>query len=183
MWWVIYWWYRLILLGTSGLIKNINHTGWWKRKGLECQEESDMVKWAESEKTKKSLLPATLLGFPGGSDCKESACHAGDLGLIPGSERYPGEGNDIPLHYSWLRIPWTKEPGGLQSMGSRRVRHNWATNTFTFTSVTIKTKRLSGWMHIWMKIQIWPWEGLGLLRTLPRAKLAFRIKPHSRQRR
>ena len=61
-----------------------------------------MVKWAESEKTKKSLLPVTLLGFPGGSDCKESACRAGDLGLIPGSERYPGEGNGIPLHYSWL---------------------------------------------------------------------------------
>ena len=28
------------------------------------------------------------------------------------------------------RIPWTEEPGGLQSMGSRRVRHNWVTNTF-----------------------------------------------------
>ena len=30
-----------------------------------------------------------------------------------------------------LRIPWTEEPGGLQSMGSRRVGHDWATNTFT----------------------------------------------------
>ena len=30
------------------------------------------------------------------------------------------------------RIPWTEEPGGLQSMGSQRVRHDWATNTFTF---------------------------------------------------
>ena len=30
------------------------------------------------------------------------------------------------------RIPWTEEPGGLQSMGSQRVGHNWATNTFTF---------------------------------------------------
>ena len=29
------------------------------------------------------------------------------------------------------RIPWTEEPGGLQSMGSHRVRHDWATNTFT----------------------------------------------------
>ena len=27
------------------------------------------------------------------------------------------------------RIPWTEEPGGVQSMGSQRVRHNWATNT------------------------------------------------------
>ena len=33
------------------------------------------------------------MGFPGGSDSKESACNAGDPGLIPGSERSPGEGN------------------------------------------------------------------------------------------
>ena len=31
-----------------------------------------------------------------------------------------------------LRIPWTEEPGGLQSMGSQRVGHDWATDTFTF---------------------------------------------------
>ena len=35
--------------------------------------------------------------FPGGSDGKASACNAGDLGLIPGSGRYPGEGNGNPL--------------------------------------------------------------------------------------
>ena len=29
------------------------------------------------------------------------------------------------------RIPWTEEPGKLQSMGSQRIRHDWATNTFT----------------------------------------------------
>ena len=32
-----------------------------------------------------------------------------------------------------LRIPWTEEPGGLQFMGSQRVRHNWATNTVILT--------------------------------------------------
>ena len=37
--------------------------------------------------------------FPGGSDGKASACNAGDLGLIPGSGRYPGEGNGNPLQY------------------------------------------------------------------------------------
>ena len=36
------------------------------------------------------------LGFPGGSDSKESACSAGDLGSIPGSERSTGEGNGNP---------------------------------------------------------------------------------------
>ena len=38
--------------------------------------------------------------FPGGSVSKESACDAGDPGLIPGSGRAPGEGNGIPLQYS-----------------------------------------------------------------------------------
>ena len=45
------------------------------------------------------------MGFPGGSDGKESACHAADLGLIPGLGRSPGEGNGYPLHYSCLENP------------------------------------------------------------------------------
>ena len=40
--------------------------------------------------------------FPGGSDGKESACNAGDLSLIPGLGRYPGEGHDNPLQWSFL---------------------------------------------------------------------------------
>ena len=42
---------------------------------------------------------------------------------------------DMATHSTILawRIPWTEEPGGLQSMGSQRVGHNWATSTFTFT--------------------------------------------------
>ena len=55
-----------------------------------------------------------------------SACNAGDLGLIPGLGRSPGEG--MATHSSTLawKIPWTEEPGGLQSMRSLRVRHDWA---------------------------------------------------------
>ena len=41
----------------------------------------------------------------GGSDSKESACNAGDLGLIPGLGRLPGEGNGNPLQYSCLENP------------------------------------------------------------------------------
>ena len=44
----------------------------------------------------------TLLGFPGGSAGKESACNAGDLGSVPGLGRSPGEGNSYPLQYSGL---------------------------------------------------------------------------------
>ena len=46
--------------------------------------------------------PILRLGFPGDSDDKESACNAGDPGLIPGWKRNPGEGNGYPLQYSCL---------------------------------------------------------------------------------
>ena len=43
-----------------------------------------------------------------------------DAGLIPGLGRFPGEGNSNAFQYSCLGIPWTEEPGGLQSMGSQK---------------------------------------------------------------
>ena len=71
-----------------------------------------------------SLLP----WWPSG---KESACNAGDQVGSLGQE-YPLE-KGMATHSSFLAwgIPWTEEPGGLQSMESQRVRHDWATNTFT----------------------------------------------------
>ena len=45
------------------------------------------------------------MGFPCGSAGKESACDAGDLGLIPGLGRSPGEGKSYPLQYSGLENP------------------------------------------------------------------------------
>ena len=53
-------------------------------------------------------------GFPHSSVGKESACSEGDPGLIPGSERSPGEGNGNPLQYSCWEILRTEEPGRLQ---------------------------------------------------------------------
>ena len=43
-------------------------------------------------------------GFPGGSAGKESTCNAGDLGLIPGWGRSPGEGSGYPLQDSWASL-------------------------------------------------------------------------------
>ena len=51
--------------------------------------------------------------FPGGSDGKESACNAGDSGLIPGLGRYPGEENGYPLQYSCLGNPTDRGVCGL----------------------------------------------------------------------
>ena len=44
------------------------------------------------------------MGFPDSSVGKESACNVGDLGLIPGFGRSPGEGKSYPLQYSWASL-------------------------------------------------------------------------------
>ena len=61
------------------------------------------------------------LGFPGGSDGKESACNVGDLGSIPGLGDPLEKGMATHSGILAWRIPWTEEPGGLQSMGSQRA--------------------------------------------------------------
>ena len=59
--------------------------------------------WSQSDLTAFLItLLYYLLGFPGGSDGKESACNAGDPGSISGSGRSPGEGNGNPLQYFCL---------------------------------------------------------------------------------
>ena len=65
--------------------------------------------------------PKSGRGFPGGSDDKAAAYNAGDLGSILGWED-PLE-MEMATHSSILawKIPWTEEPGRLQSMGSQRV--------------------------------------------------------------
>ena len=61
------------------------------------------------------------MGFPGGSDNEESAYNVGDPGLIPGSGRsLDKELATLCSVLAW-RIPWTEEPGGLQSMGSKSL--------------------------------------------------------------
>ena len=69
-------------------------------------------------------MTLVFLGFPGGSDGKESTCSAGDLGLILGWEDPLEKG--MATHSSILawRIPWTEDAGGLQSMGSKRMGHD-----------------------------------------------------------
>ena len=64
------------------------------------------------------------VGFPSGSNGKESACNSGDPGLIPGFARSPEKG--MVTHSSILawRISWTEEPDRLQFMGLQRFGHN-----------------------------------------------------------
>ena len=72
------------------------------------------------------------MGFPGGSDGKESACKVGDPGSILGQEDPLEKTLTHSSILAW-RIPGTEEPGGLQSMGSQKVRHDGVTNILAGT--------------------------------------------------
>ena len=76
-----------------------------------------------------------FLGFPDGSDGKDSACTAGNPGLIPGWGFNPlaKEVATLSSILAW-EIFWTEEPGRLQSRGLQRVGHDWVTNAVTFFS-------------------------------------------------
>ena len=69
--------------------------------------------------------------FPGGSDGKESACNAGDMGSIPGLGRSPGQGNGNPLQYSCLENSMDR---GAWWAAVHRVAKSWmqlSTHTYT----------------------------------------------------
>ena len=68
---------------------------------------------------------AFIMGFPGGSAGKESACDTGDLGSIPGLGRSPGGGHDNPLQYSCLEYPMDKGAWqATQSMELQRIEYD-----------------------------------------------------------
>ena len=93
--------------------------------------------------------------LPRGSDGKQSACSAEDPGLIPGSRRCPGEGNDYTLQYSCLENFMDKGAWWATVHGLQKVRHDWATNT------------LSGFIWKQQKIAIWAcnlWQTTGMFR-------------------
>ena len=97
------------------------------------------------------MLVTSLLGFPGGSEVKASACNAGDLGSIPGLGRSPGEGNGTLLQYSCLENPmdggawWATVHGVAKSQ-------TWLSDfTFTFTSLLMMVHPLCHYEY-WLPV-------------------------------
>ena len=84
----------------------------------------------------ESFIPqiSRVKGFPGSSVGKESTCNAGDMGLIPGSERAPGEENGYSLQYSCLGNPMDREAWQATVHGVSRVRHNLVTKPLPLES-------------------------------------------------
>ena len=77
------------------------------------------------------VLHTSLAGFPGGSVAGNPPADAGDIGLIPGLERAPGEGNGNSLQYSCLGNPVDRGAGGLQSVG---LKKSWTLSNSTTSS-------------------------------------------------
>ena len=69
---------------------------------------------------------------------------------------------EMATHSSILawRIPWTEEPGGLQSMGSQRIRHNWATNTHTHTHTQKRQRPWTAKAILRKKKQTYVYQGM-----------------------
>ena len=91
-------------------------------KNLPAMQET-LVQFLGGEVPLDKLPIPVFLGFPGGSDGKESTCNVGDLGLIPGLGRSSGEGNSYPLHYSCLENTTNRGDWHLTIYG---VSQNWA---------------------------------------------------------
>ena len=101
------------------------------------------------------------MGFPGGSDGKESTCSVGDLGLIPGLGRSPGGGQATHSSVLAWRIPWTEEPGRLQSLVLQRVGHDWATKHCIFVNIlflTFTEMRLTNESCIYLRYMYIQWN-------------------------
>ena len=110
---------RIYFLPCTQLVKNL----------LQCRRPW-FDYWVGKLRWRRDRLPTPVfLGFPDGSDGKESACNAGDLSLIPGLGRSPGEG--MATHSSILA--WRIH--GLYSPWGPRVGHDWATFSFTCRKV------------------------------------------------
>ena len=87
-------------------------------------------------KARFDIIAPPIVGFPGGSDYKESSCQCRRPRFDPWGQKDP-LGKGMATHSSVLawRIPWTEEPGGLQSMGSQSLAR--LSDTFTFHTLTL----------------------------------------------
>ena len=120
------------------------------RRSLHHECSARSFSFSSEPITTQSLLKLLIFWFhcitPHSSVDKESACNAEDPGSLPESGRSPGEGIGHSLQCFWAsqamtphsstlawKIPWMVKPGRLQSMGSLRVGHDWATSLSLFT--------------------------------------------------
>ena len=110
------------VLSSSGTLSSLSGTNQHIRGRIFEETSMYNILNSDSRMPSSSLISTNPLGFPGGSDSKEFTYNAGDPGGLDPLEKGMATHSSI---LAW-RIPWTEEPGRLQSMGSQRVRHDWS---------------------------------------------------------
>ena len=99
-------------MGDIGLISGLGKSPWGRERlptiiflPGKFHGQKNLAGYSPLGREESDMTELLSLCFPGSSDGKESACNAGDLGLIPGLRRSPGEGDGNPLQYSCLEDP------------------------------------------------------------------------------
>ena len=119
---------KFMYLGLASLVAQLV-------KNLPAMQETLAQFWVRKIHWRRDSLPtAVFLGFPGGSDSKESGCNAGDMGLIPGLGRSPGGRHGNPLQYSVLTWRILMDRGGWWATihGVAKVGQDWVTKNSTW---------------------------------------------------
>ena len=116
------------LVGEPGWRNHLYHWISLRSEKLATWGKMGLLWWFSLFTDQHNLLK--YMDFPGGSDGKESACNAGDLGSIPGSGWSPGGGNGNPLQSSGLENSLDRRAWRAPVHGVKRIRHDWVTITF-----------------------------------------------------
>ena len=94
-------------------------------------------------------------GFPGGSAGKGYACNVGDLGLIPGLGRSPGEGKGYPLQHSGLENSTDCIVHGVAKSRTRLSNFTFMSLSVLFLTLSIIILRLSHYSFLWLSSILW----------------------------
>ena len=124
---------------------------------------SDLALLADSLPTESVGKWYIYMEFPNGSVIKESAWNARGWGLIPGSRRSSGEGNDYPLQYFCLENFVDRGAWWASVLGSQRVGHNWVTNIYISVShnwVTHICMCVCVFIHTYIPLLLFLWKTL-----------------------
>ena len=138
---------HFLLQGSSAVLCSDTHTG-WEVRGQGWALSLLCFPWGPQPKVRVYLSFGSSFRAALAQMVKNPPASAGDLGSTLGQED-PLE-KEMATHSGILawRIPWTEEPGRLQSAGSQRVRRDWATNTSlpSFYTCLVKGAQIREWM-------------------------------------
>ena len=114
--------WKIIWVTYSGLVLIFLHQHLWILCPVAEKQLNVLICLACAIKDSASQVALVVKNLPA------KARDLRDMSSVPGSGRSPGGGHGNRLQYASWRMPWTEEPGGLQSMGSQRVGHDRVTS-------------------------------------------------------